>query len=94
MAKRVKMLIDYDDFGDMLNVFVGKPYDTDNVDIDHRITLRFNFRTKKLVGLIILQFSLLFPKVPPKSRALVAEAIFNTFERLYSDNMLKGLKAA
>ena len=95
MAKNVKFDICYDAYGDILDVFLGKSYATDNYDIDFNFTLRFNPRTKALVGLVILQFSRLFPNAPDaKSRQQIAEALFRLFEQLYREKALKGLKVA
>jgi len=95
MAKKLKFDIDDDTWGDMIDVFLGKPYPTDNYDLDSNFTLRLNPRTKKMVGLIILQFSALFPDVSDrKARQLVAEALFKVLDHLYREKALKDLKVA
>lgn len=95
MVKRLKLGIDYDIEGDILNVFLGKPYATDNYGLDFNYTLRFNRRNHALVGIIVLQFSRLFPKAPdPKARRLVAETLFTLFDRLYREKMLREPRVA
>jgi len=91
----MKLDIHNDIEGDIVDIFLGKPYPTDNYDLDFNFTLRVNPKTKQLVGLIILQYSKLFPNSPdPKSRKLIAEAVFKLFDQLYRERALKDLKVA
>lgn len=90
MDKYLNLDIDYDEKGDVLDIFVGKPYDTKNYILNFNYTLRLDPKTKNLVGLIVLNFSELFPE--PRNdgdRRLMSTALFKVFQQFYANHMLK-----
>ncbi len=51
------MTFDYDKVGDVLYLFRGEPYTTDNVELDRHFVLRLHPKSHEIVGLMILDLT-------------------------------------
>ncbi len=58
-----KLIYNYDDEGDVLYIFLGKPYGTLNLDVDGDVTVRFDPETQEAVGFTVLDCSLTHPEL-------------------------------
>ena len=63
MSPAGKIKINYDKENDVLNVFHtdADPKATQNIDLDENIVLRYNPSTREIVGLIVDEFTRIFP---------------------------------
>lgn len=81
MDRHLKLDIDYDEEGDVFDAMVCKPYFTDNYMIDYNYTLRFDPKTKELVGIIIIRFSELYPEAKTAQQREQVAQILLTYLR-------------
>lgn len=95
MPKNLKFDFHDDVEGDLVDIFIGTPYATDNYDLHPLFTLRFDPRTHELVGLIIISFSSFFPNCSgSESRRQVTEGLMRLFMCLYPKQRSKQPRAA
>lgn len=95
MGKDLKLDIDYDPKGDVLDVMTCKPYPTYNYILDFNFTLRLDPKSKDLVGLTIINFSELFPNPrTPAERRLVSGALLRLFRQLHRERIFKESRIA
>lgn len=63
MSPANKIEINYDKANDVLNALQAEsdPKSTQNIDLDENIVIRYNPKSKKVVGFIVDEFSQIFP---------------------------------
>lgn len=90
MAKELAPVVDYDTQGDVLYVFLGEPYPTVNAELDQNITLRFDPTTKALAGLMIHQYSELFPgSLRSEDQRVLGLGLIRLLEQLLREQKFK-----